>query len=122
MRAATYRATGGRRQQYAIVHVNPAFERITGYSATEAIGRNCRFLQGTDTEQAELAVLEGYRPAQASDSEIAAAVAQAISASGAAGPADMGKVMGELKSKLAGRADMAAVSARVREALAAAKG
>jgi diguanylate cyclase (GGDEF)-like protein/PAS domain S-box-containing protein len=51
--------TSARRQQYAIVHVNPAFERITGYSATEAIGRNCRFLQGTDTEQAELATLRG---------------------------------------------------------------
>ena len=49
--------TGARRQQYAIVHVNPAFERITGYSAAEAIGRNCRFLQGTDTEQPELASL-----------------------------------------------------------------
>ena len=72
-----------------------------------------------DAEQAELAVLETYRPEQASDSEIAAAVAQAIAATGASGPADMGKVMGVLKSKLAGRADMAAVSARVREGLAA---
>jgi diguanylate cyclase (GGDEF)-like protein/PAS domain S-box-containing protein len=39
------------------VHVNPAFERITGYSAAEAIGRNCRFLQGDDTDQAELEAL-----------------------------------------------------------------
>jgi len=72
-----------------------------------------------DTEQAELAVLDAYRPEQAGDAEIAAAIAEAISATGAAGPADMGKVMGVLKSKLAGRADMAAVSARVREGLAA---
>ena len=72
-----------------------------------------------DAEQAELAVLATYRPAQASAEEIAAAVAEAISSTGAAGPADMGKVMGLLKQKLAGKADMAAVSARVREALAA---
>jgi diguanylate cyclase (GGDEF)-like protein/PAS domain S-box-containing protein len=49
--------TTGRRQQYAIVHVNPAFERITGYAAAEVIGRNCRFLQGDDTRQPELAIL-----------------------------------------------------------------
>ncbi|HEX2830430.1 MAG TPA: EAL domain-containing protein [Burkholderiales bacterium] len=49
--------TTGRRQNYSIVHVNPAFERITGYSAPETIGRNCRFLQGADTDQPELASL-----------------------------------------------------------------
>ncbi|HYC44590.1 MAG TPA: EAL domain-containing protein [Burkholderiales bacterium] len=49
--------TTGRRQQYSIVHVNPAFERITGYTAQEVRGSNCRFLQGTDTEQPELEVL-----------------------------------------------------------------
>ncbi|MDT4797336.1 Regulator of RpoS [compost metagenome] len=38
-----------------IIYVNPAFERITGYSADEALGRNCRFLQGTDREQAGIA-------------------------------------------------------------------
>ncbi|MDP1671893.1 MAG: EAL domain-containing protein [Burkholderiales bacterium] len=37
-----------------IIYVNPAFERITGYSAGEAIGRNCRFLQGSDRNQADL--------------------------------------------------------------------
>lgn len=50
--------TSGRRQQYSIVHVNPAFERITGYSPAEVIGKNCRFLQGEDTEQPDLAVLK----------------------------------------------------------------
>jgi diguanylate cyclase (GGDEF)-like protein/PAS domain S-box-containing protein len=50
--------TTARRQQYSIVHVNPAFERITGYTAAEVIGRNCRFLQGADTDQPELANLQ----------------------------------------------------------------
>jgi uncharacterized protein YqeY len=72
-------------------------------------------------EQAELAVLETYRPEQASESDIATAIDEAISATGASGAADMGKVLGVLKPKLAGRADMAAVSARVRAALAGAK-
>ncbi len=75
-----------------------------------------------EAEQAELAVLETYRPEQASESDIATAIDEAISATGASGAADMGKVMGVLKPKLAGRADMAAVSARVRAALASAKG
>jgi diguanylate cyclase (GGDEF)-like protein/PAS domain S-box-containing protein len=49
--------TNARRDHYAIVHVNPAFEKITGYSAAEVIGRNCRFLQGEDNDQPELATL-----------------------------------------------------------------
>ena len=49
--------TTGRRDRYSIVHVNPAFERVTGYSPAEAVGRNCRFLQGEDTQQPELETL-----------------------------------------------------------------
>ena len=49
--------TTARRHKFSIVHVNPAFERITGYSAAEALGRNCRFLQGAEREEPELAVL-----------------------------------------------------------------
>lgn len=56
--------TTGRRNQYSIVHVNPAFERITGYSPSDALGQNCRFLQGTDTEQPELAVLRALLSSQ----------------------------------------------------------
>ena len=71
-----------------------------------------------DKEKAELAVLSAYMPAGLSDEEVAAEVAAAVAASGAAGPQDMGKVMGILKPKLAGRADMTAVSAQVKKALA----
>ena len=70
-----------------------------------------------DIEKAEVAVLSAYMPAGLSDDEIHAAVAAAVADSGAAGPQDMGKVMGVLKGKLAGRADMTAVSAHVKAAL-----
>ena len=70
------------------------------------------------TEQAELAVLATYQPQQMSATEIDAAIEAAVAATGAVGPAGMGKVMAELKGKLAGRADMAAVSARVKARLA----
>jgi uncharacterized protein YqeY len=73
-----------------------------------------------DIEKAELTVLAAYMPAGLSDEEIAAEVQAAVSASGAAGPQDMGKVMGILKPKLAGRADMTAVSAQVKKALSGA--
>ena len=69
-------------------------------------------------EQAELDVLQGYLPQQLADAEIDALVAAAIAATGAAGPAGMGKVMAELKPKLAGRADMTVVSAKVKAKLA----
>ena len=68
-------------------------------------------------EQFELGLLQGYMPQAVSDAEIATAVAEAISATGAKGPADMGKVMGALKAKLAGRADMGKVSAMVKSKL-----
>jgi uncharacterized protein YqeY len=68
-------------------------------------------------EQFELGLLQGYMPQALSDAEIAVAVAEAISATGAKAPADMGKVMGVLKAKLAGRADMGKVSAMVKAKL-----
>ncbi|KQV45609.1 GatB/YqeY domain-containing protein [Massilia sp. Root335] len=73
-----------------------------------------------DKEKSELTVLAAYMPAGLSDEEVAAEVAAAVAVSGAAGPQDMGKVMGILKPKLAGRADMTAVSAQVKKALAGA--
>lgn len=69
-------------------------------------------------ESAEVAVLQAYMPAQLSDAEIDAAVRDAVAVAGAAGPQDMGKVMGLLKPALAGRADMTQVSARVKAVLA----
>jgi len=71
-----------------------------------------------DAERAEVAVLAAYQPAALSDAEIDAAIAAAIAKTGASGPAGMGKVMAELKPQLAGRADMAAVSARAKAKLA----
>lgn len=75
-----------------------------------------------DKEKAEVAVLAAYLPAQADADEIDAVVEAAIAATGAAGPADMGKVMGQVKAKLAGRADIGAVSAAVKQRLAARAG
>lgn len=73
-----------------------------------------------DGEKFELEVLLAYMPQQMSDAEIDAEVSAAIAAAGARAPSDMGKVMGVLKPRLAGRADMGKVSARVKARLAAA--
>lgn len=88
-------------------------QRKDSISQFEAAGRD----DLVSKEQGELAVLSAYMPAQMSDAEIAAEVDAAVAQTGAAGPQDMGKVMGVLKPKLAGRADMTAVSARVKAAL-----
>ena len=69
-------------------------------------------------ERAEVTLLSGYLPAQVGDSEIDDLVAEAIAATGAAGPAGMGKVMAVLKPKLAGRADMSIVAGRIKAKLA----
>ena len=70
-----------------------------------------------DIEKSELVILSTYMPAALSEAEVQAEVQAAVAASGAAGPQDMGKVMAILKPKLAGRADMTAVSAIVKAAL-----
>lgn len=69
-------------------------------------------------EEAELQVLEAYLPERLGADEIATAVAGIVAELGAAGPGDMGKVMGAVKARLAGKADMGAVSAAVKKALA----
>ena len=68
-------------------------------------------------ETAEIAILQAYLPAQMSDAEIDALIAEAIASTGAASIKDMGKVMGAVKAKAQGRADMGAVSARIKQKL-----
>jgi len=70
-----------------------------------------------DAEKAELAIIQDYLPAQLSDSEIDTLINDAISATSAESIRDMGKVMGTLKPQLQGRADMSAVSARIKDRL-----
>jgi uncharacterized protein YqeY len=70
-----------------------------------------------DKETAELAVLEDYLPARLSVEQVAAEVAAIVAELGASGPGDMGKVMGAVKTRLAGKADMGLVSAAVKQAL-----
>ena len=68
-------------------------------------------------ESAEIAVLQGYLPAQLTAAEVDALVAEAIAATGAASIKDMGKVMGFVKPKAQGRTDMGALSARIKQKL-----
>ncbi len=71
-----------------------------------------------DKEKSELTVLQVYLPERMSAEEVTAAVKAIVAELGASGPGDMGKVMGAVKSKLAGKADMGQVSAAVKAALA----
>ncbi len=84
--------------------------------AAEAFGGAGRAEQA-DRERAEGEVLAGYLPAQLSDAELAALVAEVVSATGASGMGDMGKVMGQANGRVAGRADGGRVAAEVRRQL-----
>jgi uncharacterized protein YqeY len=68
-------------------------------------------------EGAELLIIQAYLPSQMSDAELDAVIAEAIASTGAASIKDMGKVMGVVKAKAQGRADMTAVSARIKQKL-----
>jgi uncharacterized protein len=81
----------------------------------EKAGRN----DLVEQESFELDVLKSYLPEPLSDDEIDALIAEAIAASGASSMKDMGKVMGLLRDKLQGRADMGAVSGRIKARLSA---
>ena len=70
-------------------------------------------------EESEIAVIQAYLPAALSDEEIDTLIDEAVAASGAAGMQDMGKVMGQLKPKLQGRADMGQVSGKIKARLTA---
>ena len=89
-------------------------QRRDSIAQFEAAGRQ----ELADREKAEIAVLEGYMPQALTDAEVEAAIAAAVQESGAAGPQDMGKLMGLLKGRLAGRADMGKVSGMVKARLA----
>ena len=71
-----------------------------------------------DKESAEIAVLQTYLPQRMSHEQITAEVKAIVAELGASGPGDMGKVMGAVKTRLAGKADMADVSKAVKAALA----
>jgi uncharacterized protein YqeY len=72
-----------------------------------------------DKETAEVQVLQSYLPARLSAAQVAEAVAALVAELGAGGPGDMGKVMAAAKARLGGQAEMALVSAAVKQALAA---
>ncbi len=81
----------------------------------EKAGRN----ELAEQESFEIEVLQGYMPEALGEAEIDALIAEAIAGTGAASLRDMGKVMGQLKPKIQGRADMGAVSALVKQRLGA---
>ena len=88
-------------------------QRRDSISQYEAAGRE----DLADVEKFEMSVLATYMPQQLSEAEVTAAVVEAIEFVGAAGPQDMGKVMGHLKARLAGVADMSKVSALIKAQL-----
>ncbi|GJE28083.1 GatB/YqeY domain-containing protein [Methylobacterium organophilum] len=71
-----------------------------------------------ESERAEAAIIAGFLPQQMDEAETRAAIADAIAETGAAGPKDMGKVIGALKGKYAGRMDFGRASGLVKDALA----
>ena len=91
-------------------------QRKDSIAQYEAAGRQ----DLADAEKFEAGVLAGYMPQGLSAAEIEAIVAAAVAASGAKGPADMGKVIGLIKPQVAGRADMGEVSKLVKAKLASA--
>jgi uncharacterized protein YqeY len=89
--------------------------RKEAVEAYEGAGRT----ELAEREREEQENLEGYLPAALSEEEVAALVEEAVAATGASGPGDMGKVMGHVMGKAKGRVDGALVSEKVRERLAA---
>ena len=89
-------------------------QRKDSIAAFEGAGRQ----DLADKEKAEMAVLQVYLPARLSAEEVAAEVKAIVTELGASGPGDMGKVMGAVKTRLAGKADMGQVSSAVKAALA----
>ena len=90
-----------------------AKKRREAAEAFETAGR----IDKAALEKSEGEVIAKYLPAQLSEADIAAIIAEAIASTGAQGPGDMGKVMGAVKPKIAGKADGGVVSALVKAAL-----
>lgn len=90
-------------------------QRKDSLSQYEAAGRE----DLAAVERYEMGVLQDYLPAQLSDAEIDAIIDAAVTEAGASGPKDMGKVIGLVRPKVAGRADMGVLSERVKQKLAA---
>jgi len=90
-------------------------QRKDSIAQYEAAGRQ----DLADAEKFEAGVLSAYLPARLSAEQVAAAVGALVAELGAKGPGDMGKVMAAAKSRLGGQAEMAVVSAAVKQALAA---
>ena len=88
-------------------------QRRDSIAAFEQAGRS----DLVDKESAEVAVLQAYLPARLGAEELASAVKALLAEIGASGPGDMGKAMGAAKQRLAGKADMAQVSALIKSAL-----
>ncbi len=93
-------------------------ERKKRLEAAEAY-RDAGRTEQAESESFEAELIAGYLPAQLSDEELGAMVAEAIESTGAEGPKQMGQVMGVLKDRVAGRADGKRVSTAVKEQLAA---
>ena len=119
--SAVYNAEKRDRRTYTDDEVASVLAREvkTRRESVEAFRKGAREDLATK-EEAEIAILSGYLPEQLSDSEVAALVAEAIAATGAAGPRDMGKAMGWLAPRTRGRADGRVVSQAVAKALAGA--
>ncbi len=102
-------------EQVLVVIDRQIRQRRDSIAGFEAAGRH----ELAERERLEIEVLGAYLPAQASPEDIAAEIDAAIIAVGATGVQQMGKVMAIVKPRLAGRADLSAVSAKVRERLSA---
>jgi len=99
--------------QVTIVLDKMAKQRRDSLEQYEKAGRD----DLAEQETFELNMLKSYLPEQLGDAEITSLIDEAIQATGASSMKDMGKVMGQLKSKLQGRADMGAVSGRIKDRL-----
>ncbi|WP_308417084.1 GatB/YqeY domain-containing protein [Thiolapillus brandeum] len=89
-------------------------QRRDSISQYESAGRT----ELAEQEKFEIGIIQDYLPQQLTEEEIAALIDEALAATGAASMKDMGKLMGWLKPKLQGRADMGAVSASIKQKLA----